>query len=458
MPDQIAPQHKENIMGTMPVNKLLITMSLPMVVSMVVQSLYNIVDSIFVAQINENALTAVSLAFPVQILMIAVGAGTSLGTVALLSKRLGEKNYVEVNNAAKNGVFLSALSSVIFLLVGVFLSRLFFASQTEDREIVEMGVDYMTICCSGSLAMFGQMAFERLLQSTGKSIYSMVSQIVGALVNITLDPIFIFGWFGLPEMGTAGAALATVCGQFAAFMLALYLNVTRNKELHLRFQGFKPMLRIIGRIYSVGLPTIVMIAVGSVMIYGMNNILIVFSSTAAAVLGVYFKLQSFILMPVFGINNGLIPIVAFNYGARNKERIIRAVKLSIRYAFCLMAIGIIMFQSIPATLLSMFNATPDMIEIGVPALRIVSTHFALAGFCIISMTVFQALGMGFLSLLCAMARQLIVLLPAAWLLAKLKVLDLVWLAFPIAEVACMLVCAFFLRYVYKNTISTLSSE
>ncbi len=445
-------------MGVMPVNKLLVTMSLPMVVSMIVQALYNIVDSIFVAQINENALTAVSLAFPVQILMIAVGAGTSLGTVAMLSKRLGEKNYAEANNAAKNGIFLSVLSSIAFLLAGVFLSRLFFTSQTADQEIVKMGVDYLVVCCAGSLAMFGQMAFERLLQSTGKTFYSMISQIVGALVNVILDPILIFGWFGMPEMGTTGAALATVAGQFAAFMLALYLNVTRNKELHLRFRGFKPMLRIIARIYSVGLPTIVMIALASVMIYGLNSILILFSSTAAAVLGVYFKLQSFILMPVFGINNGLIPIVAFNYGARHKDRIIKAVKLSIMYAVCLMAMGIILFQTLPATLLSMFNATPEMIEIGVPALRIVSTHFALAGFCIISMTVFQALGMGFLSLVCALVRQLIVLLPAAWLLSQFKILDLVWLSFPIAEVACMLVCVFFLRHVYKNVISTLDYE
>lgn len=447
---------QENKMGTMPVNKLLISMSLPMMISMLVQAMYNIVDSIFVSFVGEDALTAVSLAFPVQNLMIAIATGTAVGINSLLSKSLGEKNFKEVNNAANNGVFLAVLSSLAFLIFGFFFSGTFFRVQTADPEILAYGTDYLAICSIFSFGLFGQITFQRLLQSTGRTVYNMVSQITGAVLNIILDPILIFGYFGLPAMGVAGAAWATIIGQLVAMVLALSFNLKFNPEIQLSFKGFRPKASTIRRIYSVGVPSIIMQAIGSVMTFGMNKILMGFTSTATAVFGVYFKLQSFIFMPVFGLNNGLVPIVAYNYGARRKERITAAIRLAITYAISIMVVGFLVFQIFPDQLLGFFNPSEELLAIGRPALRIISTAFLGAGFCIVSGTVFQALGQGVLSLLNSVCRQLVVLLPAAFLLSLSGNLNLVWLAFPIAEVFSIILSAIFLRRVYTNIINPIT--
>ena len=355
--------HKENKMGVMPVNRLLISMSVPMMISMLVQALYNIVDSMFVAQISENALTAVSLAFPAQNLMIAVATGTGVGVNALLSKSLGEKNFDRVNKTAGNAVFLAFCSFVVFALLGGFFSRLFFTLQTDIEEIVNYGEQYLIICTVFSFGVFGQVTFERLLQSTGKTIYTMITQGVGAIINIIFDPILIFGYLGFPKMGVAGAAVATVFGQIVAFILAVVLNHFKNPEVRLHVRNFRPRARIIRNIYSVGVPSIIMASIGSVMTFGMNKILIAFTPTATAVFGVYFKLQSFVFMPVFGLNNGMVPIVAYNYGAKKPQRITHTVKLSILYAVGIMFIGLLVFLLLPDKLLAIFNASENMLKI-----------------------------------------------------------------------------------------------
>ena len=441
-------QVQENKMGVWPVNRLLISMSVPIMVSMLVQALYNVVDSIFVAKLSENALNAVSLAFPVQNLMIAVATGTGVGINALLSKSLGEKNFKRANLAAANGVFLAACSYIAFALLGVFFSRTFFAVQTDVAEIVEGGTQYVAICTICSFGMFFQITYERLLQSTGKTIYTMFTQGLGAIINIIFDPIFIF----VLDMGVAGAAVATVMGQIVAAILAIYLNSRENHEISMRFRGFRPSGKIIGVIYAVGVPSIIMAAISSVMTFGMNQILIGFTTTATAVLGVYFKLQSFIFMPVFGLNNGLVPIIAYNFGARKPDRMLRAVKLGILYATAIMAIGFAIFQVGSSVLLGFFEASDYMLEIGVPALRIISISFLLAGFCIISSSTFQALGHGVLSLVVSLVRQLVVLLPVAWLLSLSGELSLVWWSFPFAELFSVTLCIFFHRYVYRREV------
>jgi len=385
---------QENKMGVMPIPKLLISMSLPMIASMLVQALYNIVDSMFVAQLNEHALTAVSLAFPVQNLMIAVAAGTGVGINALLSRSLGEKQYDTANRIARNGILLGVLSSLVFAIAGIFGSRIFFAMQTTDTQIIEYGTQYMSVITIASIGIFMQITFERLMQSTGKTIFNMITQGLGAIINIILDPILIFGWFGLPKMGVTGAAVATVIGQIVAAILGIFFNWKYNKEIHVSFKGFKPCGKTIGNIYKIGVPSIIMQSIGSLTTFGMNNILLMFSSTAATVFGVYFKLQSFIFMPVFGLTNGMIPIVAYNYGARNKKRIYQTMKLSAVIAVGIMLIGVAIFQTVPATLLGLFEASDNMLAIGVPALRTISLSFIFAGFCIISSSVFQALGNG----------------------------------------------------------------
>ena len=448
---------EENKMGVMPVNRLLIEMSLPMMISMLVQALYNVVDSIFVSRINENALTAVSLAFPIQSLMIAVGTGTGVGVNALLSKSLGEKNTERANKVAENGVFLAALSYLLFLIVGLTVVKPFYAGQTTDQEIFAYGYEYLTVVCCFSLGMYAQFIFERLLQSTGKTIFTMFTQGTGAIINIILDPILIFGYFGLPAMGVAGAAVATVIGQIVAAVLAFIIN-QKNKEIHLDFRAFKPDVKIIGAIYAVGIPSIIMQAIGSVMTYGMNRILMVFSSTAAAVFGVYFKLQSFIFMPVFGLNNGMVPIIAYNYGAGKKDRLTKTMKLSIMYAVAIMAVGIVVFQIFPSQLFMMFDASETMLAIGVPALRTISLSFAFAGFCIVTGSVFQALGNGVYSMIVSIARQLIVLLPVAYLLSRTGNINAVWWAFPIAEVISLLVTIFFLIRINRNIIGHIGDE
>lgn len=449
---------EENKMGIMPVHKLLISMSLPMMISMLVQALYNIVDSIFVSRIDENALTAVSLAFPIQTLMIALGAGTGVGVNALLSKSLGEKEFDKANKTADNGVFLAAVSYVVFFLVGIFVTTPFYLSQTKDAQILSYGKQYLTIICCCSFGMYTQFIFERLLQSTGKTIYTMITQGIGAIINIILDPIFIFGYFGVPKMGVAGAAIATVIGQIVAGVIAAVINHKKNTEIHLQFKGFRPDGHIIGLIYRVGIPSIIMQSIGSVMTYGMNKILLTFSSTAAAVFGVYFKLQSFIFMPVFGLNNGMVPIIAYNFGAGHRERMMKTLKLSIAYAILLMAIGFLAFQIFPSEMFAMFDASATMLEIGVPALRIISISFLLAGFCIICGSMFQALGNGVYSMLVSIARQLLVLLPAAYLLSLSGKVTMVWWAFPIAELVSVAMTVFFLIRIYNKVIIHIGEE
>ena len=449
---------KENKMGTMPINKLLISMSLPMMISMLVQALYNVVDSIFVSQISENALTAVSLAFPVQNFMIAVGVGTGVGINALLSRSLGEKKFEQANKVANNGVFLAVLSYIAFLILGIIFSRRFFLWQTDIKDIVDGGYSYLIIVTTCSFGMYGQIVFEKLMQSTGKTIFSMTTQLTGAIVNIVLDPILIFGLFGFPKLGISGAAIATVIGQICGMSLGIYLNTTKNKEIKVEVKNFRPSLRTIKEIYAVGIPSIIMASIGSVMTFGLNKILLVFSSTATAVFGVYFKLQSFIFMPVFGINNGMVPIIAYNYGARNKDRLMKTVKISIMYGISIMLIGLVIFQVFPKELLSLFNASDKMISIGVPALRTISISFLFAGYCIVVSSMFQALGNGVMSMIVSLVRQLIVLLPVAYLLSKSGNLNMVWWAYPIAEIASVCLSVIGFKYVYKKEVLPLEKK
>ena len=458
MSQEIATEVKEeNKMGTMPVGKLIFNMSLPMMVSMLVQALYNIVDSIFVAKLSENALTAVSLAFPLQTLLIAVGAGTGVGMNALLSKSLGEKNFKKANDTAANAAVLYILSYILFLILGFSVVKPFYLSQigNADVEIMEMGIEYLSTVMIFSFGLFTQFFFERLLTSTGRTIFSMTSQLTGAVTNIILDPILIFGLFGAPKMGVTGAAIATVIGQCVAGIVAAACNHKYNHDIKLSFKGFKPDLKIIGTIYAVGVPSIIMQSIGSIMTYCMNRILIEFSSTATAVFGVYFKLQSFFFMPVFGLNNGITPIIAYNYGAKQRKRMIHTIKLSMAVAFCLTFVGFIAFEAIPQVLLAMFNSSDELLAIGIPALRIIGIHFLIAWFCIVAGTVFQALGKAVFSMIVSIMRQLFVLVPAAYILAKVGGLHAVWWSFPIAEIISLAVSLTFLIRIYNTIIKKL---
>lgn len=449
---------KENKMGVQPVNKLLLSMSLPIMVSMIIQALYNIVDSIFVSKISENAFTAVSLAFPVQNFMIALGAGTGVGINALLSKSLGEKNFERANKAARNGIFLTFINFIIFIVFGLFFTEMFFNSQSSNQEIIDYGIQYMKIITIFSIGIFGQLTGERLLQATGKTIYSMFTQGFGAIVNIILDPILIFGIGPFPKMGVAGAAAATVIGQIIAMLLGIYFNVAKNKEININMLGFRPDFKIIKRIYAVGIPSIIMQSITSVMTFGMNKVLSNYSDTAQAVLGAYFKLQSFIFMPVFGLNNGLIPILSYNYGARKRKRMTSTIKYGVIYACTIMVAGIIIMQLIPDVLLTMFKASDTMLAMGSTAMRIISLSFIFAGFGIIVSSSLQALGHGVFSMFISIARQLVVLLPAALIIAKAtnySNVDYVWWSFPIAEIASFLCSVIFLRIIYKKVISVI---
>ncbi len=446
---------KENKMGYMPMNKLLISMSLPMMISMLVQALYNIVDSIFVAQLSENALTAVSIAFPMQTLLIASATGTGVGVNALLSRSLGQKDYDGANKAAVNGIFIWAVCFVIFFILGFVAVRPFYMAQSGAGEITELGVDYLSIVMIFSFGIYMQMAFEKILQSTGKTICTMITQIVGAVINIILDPIMIFGLFGCPAMGIKGAAVATVIGQITAGILAFILNHKLNKEVEIKFKGFRPDGRVIKTILTVGIPSMIMQAIGSVMTFGMNKILMVFSSTAVAVFGVYFKLNSFIFMPIFGLNNGMVPIVAYNYGAKKRERLVKAIKYSIFYSVGLMLIGFIIFLAIPEKLLMLFNASEQMIAIGSVALRVICLSFPFAGVCIIIGSALQALGNGIFSMLVSFTRQLVVLLPAAYLLSLTGNVDNVWWSYNIAEIASLTASVLFFRHIYNKIIKPL---
>ncbi len=438
----------ENKMGVLPVGKLLLSMSVPIMLSMLVQALYNIVDSVFVSRVSENALNAVSLAFPVQNLMIAVATGTGVGINALLSKSLGEKKFERANLTAANGLFLGICSAVVFAVLGALFSRTFFLVQTDVAEIVEGGTAYIQVCTICSFGIFISISVERLLQATGKTIYSMFMQMTGAIINIIFDPVFIFVF----DMGVVGAAWATVLGQVVGASMGIYFNAKKNTEITVRFRGFRPDWHIIRRIYSVGVPSIIMASIGSVMTFGVNKILIGFTTTATAVFGVYFKLQSFVFMPVFGLNNGMVPIVAYNFGAQKPDRMIRTVKLAVCYATGIMVVGVTIFQLFPHLLLGLFDASDYMLEIGVPALRIICLSFLLAGFGIVSSSFFQALGHGVLSLIISLVRQLIVLLPAAWLLSLSGQLGLVWWAFPIAEIFSGILSVLFLLYAYRKEV------
>lgn len=452
---EITAKPEQNKMGTMPVNRLLISMSLPMIISMLVQAMYNIIDSVFVAQIGENALAAVSMAFPIQSLMIAVSAGTCVGVNALLSRSLGEKKPEDAQLAAVNGVFLAVLGAAAFAIFGVLGSRMYFASQTSDPEIIEYGVQYLQVCTIFSFGIFGEMMFERIIQSTGRTIYSLFSQGIGAITNIILDPIMIFGLLGCPALGIRGAAVATVTGQILAMLIALFCNLKKNPDVSMNMRGFRPHGHTIKIIYAVGIPSIIMQSITSVMTYGMNLILVGFSATAVTVLGIYFKLQSFIFMPIFGLNNGLIPIIAYNYGARSKKRIMDTAKLSIGIAVGIMLAGLAIFQLFTPQLLMIFNASDHLLEIGVPALRLISLSFLFAGYCIIVSSVFQALGNGVYSLIISVARQLLCILPLAYIFAKVWGLHAVWYAFPMAEIISMTLSTALFKRIYDKKIKVL---
>lgn len=443
---------KENKMGVMPIDRLLLSMSLPMMISMLVQALYNIVDSIFVSQINEYSLRAVSLAFPIQSLMIAVSVGTAVGINAFLSKTLGEKDFKKANIIAANGIFIEFISYIIFALVGLLVSRPFFASQTEILEVREYGVTYLTICCVAGVGIFMQTCFERLLQSTGKTFYTMITQGTGAVINLILDPILIFGYFGLPRMGVAGAAVATVIGQITAAIMAIIFNFKFNQELHINFKSFRPDGHLIVQIYKVGAPSIVVQAIGSVMTYGMNLILATFGA-AQTVFGIYFKLQSFIFMPVFGLNNGMVPIIAYNYGAGHRDRVMKTLNSAVKFGVGIMLVGLVIMELFPAQLIALFNATDELLVIGVPALRIICLSFAFAGFCIVVGSVFQALGNGIYSMIVSVARQLCVLLPVAYLLSLTGKVNLIWWSFPIAEIVSVALSAYFMSRIMREVIN-----
>ena len=439
-------------MGTEPLNPLLLSLAIPMMISMLVQALYNVVDSIFVSYVNEAALSAVSLAYPIQNLLIAFAVGTAVGVNAYLSKNLGEGNHAEADRAAANGLFLAVCSAVAFLLFGLFGAGAFIRAQTTDPLIARYGAEYLSICTIFSLGCCVQCMMEKILVSTGRSTFAMTTQLIGALTNIVLDPIFIFGLFGVPRLEAAGAAVATVIGQFVGATAALTLHFLYNKDVHISLRGFRPAPRTILRIYQVGIPSIAMNAIGSVMTFGMNAILIAYSSTAVAVFGVYFKLQSFVFMPVFGLNNGMVPIVSYNYGARKPERILGTKRLATIYAVGIMVLGFLAGQFLPGVMLSIFNASPDMLSLGTVALRIISISFLMAGFNVISSAYFQALGHGVLALWVSVIRQLVVLLPTAWLLSLAGRVDVVWWAFPIAEVVAFLLCIIFQRVCYNKII------
>ena len=452
-----APQ--ENKMGVQPVGRLLASMAIPMMISMLVQALYNVVDSVFVAQISEDALNAVSLAFPLQNLMIAVGSGTAVGINALLSRSLGEKNQAMADRAANTGIFLSLCSFVLFALIGIFLSRPFFLVQAAGEDaIVEYGTQYASICLGCSVGVFCQFCFERLLQSTGRTFFAMCTQLIGALINIVMDPILIFGLFGAPRMEVAGAAAATVLGQVIAACIALILNIRCNPDVNISLRQVRWDRRVAGEIYRVGFPSIVMQSISSVMVFGMNKILFSFTKTATAVFGAYFKLQSFVFMPVFGLNNGMVPIVSYNYGAARLDRVKRTVKLAIIAAMCIMTVGFVVFQAIPGTLLRFFSASDEMLQIGKVALRIISFSFLLAGFCVITGSVCQAIGNPIHSLIVSVARQLVVLLPVAWLLSLTGRLELVWVAFPVAELISLTLSIIFLRKTMRTVEARIGNK
>lgn len=442
---------RENKMGTMPENQLLLSMAVPMMISMLVQALYNIVDSIFVSRICEDALTAVSMAFPWQNIIIAIAVGFGVGINALLSRALGQKNAERVNQVAVNGLLLAGLSYLLVLVAGLLGIRAYMRTQTDIESIVNYGITYLNICILCSFGVFVEITFERFLQATGRTVYSMITQLTGAITNIILDPILIFGLLGFPKLGIAGAAWATVIGQCVGAVVAVMLNHFKNPEVHLRLRHIRPNGRLMGEITAISIPSIIMSCISSLTCFVMNMILIAYSSTAVAVFGVYFKLQSFVFMPVFGLNNGMVPIIAYNYGAQKPERIHKTIRLGMVYAVAIMVVGLLVFQLIPKELLLMFDASDAMLEIGAPALRIMSLAFVFAGIGIVSGSSCQAFGYSVYSMLISIARQIVVLIPAAYLLSLTGVLRSIWFAFPIAEIFSLILSLFFLRTTLKKT-------
>lgn len=444
-----------NKMGTWPIGKLLINMALPLVISMLVQALYNVVDSIYVSRISESAVTALGLAFPIQNLLIGCATGVGVGVNSLLSKSLGERNHDRANRSAGNGILLSVLFAAAFLIFGLFFAKPFFVTQSTVTETVEGGSIYLAIVTIGSIGIFVEILYERLLQASGNAFLSMITQTAGAVLNIILDPILIFGWFGLPEMGIAGAALATVIGQWVAALLAIFLNQKFNKALELHRHHILPDSYVIRMIMNVGIPSIIMVGIGSVMNFGVNKILQGFSETATGVFSIYFKLQSFFFMPLFGINNAVISIVAFNYGARKPDRMMKTVKMASAAGLTIMLVGLAAFQLLPELLLGIFEPSPEFMHMGVEALQTISWCFPVAAVCIILGSTFQALGTGIYSTLVSLGRQLVILLPAAYLLSLSGVVTRVWWAWPIAESMGLTMTVFFFLRNYRQRIKPL---
>ena len=446
---------QENKMGVMPIGKLLYNMALPMIISMMVQALYNVVDSIYVSQVSESAVTALSLAFPVQNMQIGFAVGIAVGVNSLLSKSLGEKNQLSANYAAGNGIFLVLVSVAIFMLFGLFGARPYFEMQSTVTETVESGTAYVRICCLFTVGCFAQILGERLLQASGRTVYAMISQLTGAITNIILDPIFIHGKFGIPAMGVAGAAVATVIGQWIGAAVCIYFNIKRNPDVELGLQYLRPRKAAMNPILAVGVPALIMNSIGSVMNFGMNWIFQGFTETATGVFGIYYKLQSFFFMPLFGINNATISIIAFNYGARKPQRMTKTLKIACATAFGIMVFGLAAFQLLPELLLSLFNPSEEFLSIGVKALRIISIHFPVAAFCIVLGACFQALGNGIYSTIVSLCRQLLVLLPVAYLLSLTGNVNNVWWSFPVAEVVSATVTVILFRRLYLNKIRPL---
>ena len=442
----------ENKMGTMPINKLIINMSLPLITSMFVQAFYNIVDSLFVARINEDALTAVSMSFPAQNLMISAGVGVGVGITALIARYLGAHDDKGITRVVHNGIFLGILNSILFAFFGIFLAKFYFEFQKASGIIETYGIQYLSICSIFAFSIIMEITFERMLIASGKTIYTMITQSTGAIINIIFDPIFIFGLFGFPKMGIVGAAVATIFGQTVAMFMALYFNVTKNHEVRISIKKFAVDFKTIVNIYEIGFPSIVMQSAASFMIFQLNNLLASFSTTATAVLGVYFKLQSFVILPVFGLNNSVISIVSYNYGAGKIKRLLKTVKVANIYAFSIMLAGFVLCQILPVQILKIFDASDNMLSIGVPALRIISFSFLIAPFSIVSSGTFQALGKGTFSLIISLIRQLIVILPLSYLLSRVMGMKGVWVAFPIAEIVAGILTIIYLRKLYKNEI------
>lgn len=434
---------KENKLGIDPIGKLLFTVSFPIIISMLIQALYNMVDSYYIGKISEEAFTAVSIAFPLQNIMVGIAVGTGVGTNSLLSRSLGEKNFDKANLSAENGIFLSILYGIILLILSFVLPRYYYISQNVSQEIVNYGVEYLSTIMAFSMGVFIQINCERLLQSTGRSILTMFTQGIGALINIIFDPIFIFGYFGFPAMGVKGAAIATVVGQIIGALFGIYFNFKLNKDIQIK--KIRPRLQIIKKIYEVGLPSIVMISVTSTTIYFLNKILSIYSTSAIAALGAYYKIQSFIFLPIFGLTNGMVPIIAYNYGAENKKRIIKTIKLTMIVGTIMMILGTAILWIFPEELLDIFSASDAMKEVGITMLRIIALCFIFAGISIMGGSVFQALGNGILTLIDAVIRNIIIILPYTYIVSRIAPIEYVWWSYLLSETSSIIFVSYFMK-------------